>query len=198
MHCSYVYRHAIIIFSLQYLIMIRVQQSSKFNLLLFFAVISVQKATCTIYYVIPDDDYSSHHDRGANSFSLQHYLNNTSKYLVSHNQFHFMPGQYHINSDLIFKDINNFSVIGIDQCVITCTSPASIVIVNVSNVTLHNISLINCVKHHKYYFNMTYLLSTFHSPSFIKITDYHTSVFLYNSSSVTICDCLCKNQPCSH
>ena len=99
-----------------YFIMNNVQQSSKFNfLLLFFAVISVQKATSTIYYVIPDDDYSSHHyDRGANSFSLQHYLNNTSKYFVSHNQFHFMPGQYHINNYLIFKDINNFSVIGID------------------------------------------------------------------------------------
>ena len=176
-----------------YLIMINVQQSSKFNFLLFFAVISVQTATSTIYYVIPDDDYSSHHyDRGANSFSLQHYLNNTSKYFVSHNQFHFMPGQYHITSDLIFKDINNFSVIGIDQCVITCTSPASIVIVNVSNIILHNIKLINCIKHHKDYFNMTYLLNslyeTFFSPSFSKITDYHTSVFLYNSSSVTICN----------
>ena len=175
--------------------MIRVQQSSKFNFLSFFAVISVQTATSTIYYVIPDDDYSSHHyDRGANSFSLQHYLNNTNKYFVSHNQFHFMPGQYHINSDLIFKDINNFSVIGIDQCVITCTSPASIVIVNVSNVTLHNIKLINCIKHHKDYFNVTYLLNSLYatlglpSPSFSKITDYHTSVFLYNSSSITICN----------
>ena len=163
--------------------MIRVQKSSKYNFLLFYAIISVQTATSTIYYIIPDDDYSSHHyDRGANSFSLQHYLNNTSKYFVSHNQFHFMPGQYHINSDLIFKDINNFSVIGIDEFVITCTSPASIVIVNVSNVTLHNISLINCVKHHgkDYWY--------YASSSFSKITDYHTSVFLYNSSSVTICN----------
>ena len=175
--------------------MIHVQRSSKFNFLLFFCIIYLQKATSTIYYVIPDDDYSSlHYDRGANTFSLQHYLNNTSKYFVSHNQFHFMPGQYHINSDLIFKDINNFSVIGIDQCVIACTSPASIVIVNVSNVTLHNIKLINCIKHHKDYFNVTYLLNSLYatldlpSPSFSKITDYHTSVFLYNSSSVTICN----------
>ena len=65
-------------------------------------------------------------------------------------------------------------------------------IVNVSNITLHNVKLINCIKHHKDYFNMTYLLNslytTFHSPSFSKITDYHTSVFLYNSSSVTICN----------
>ena len=75
-----------------------VQQTATFNLLLLFLTIFLHKATSTTYYIIPDDDdYSSHHyDSGANSFSLQHYLNNTSKYFVSHNQFHFMQGQYHI------------------------------------------------------------------------------------------------------
>ena len=135
----------------------------------------MQKATSTIYYVIPDDDYSSHHhDREAKPFSLQHYLINNSKYFVSHNQFHFMPGQYHITSDLIFKDINNFSVIGINQCVITCNSPASIVIVNVSNVTLQNISLIHCLKRHKDYFNVTYF-NLWYARDFVpfsKITEY--------------------------
>ena len=170
--------------------MIGVQQIATFNfLLLLFGAISLHKAISTIYYVIPDDDYSLHHyDKGANSFSLQYYLNNTTKYFVSHNQFHFMPGQYHINKDLIFEDINNFSVIGIDQCVIICTLPASIVIVNVCNVTLHNIKLINCTKHHKDYFNVTYFNSGHSVPSFSNITVYHTSVLLYNSSSVTICN----------
>ena len=173
------------------------QQTATFNLLLLFLIIFLHKATSTTYYVIPDDDYSSHHyDSGANSFSLQHYLNNTSKYFVSHNQFHFIQGQYHISNDLIFKDINNF-FIGIVQCVIICTSPASIVVVNVSNVTLQNIKLINCMKHQDDYFNVTYLISQYmyrsmHDrrsrsiPSFSKVTNYHTSVFLYNSSSVTV------------
>ena len=172
-----------------------VQQTATFNLLLLLLTIFLHKATSTTYYVIPDDDDdpSHHYDSGANSFSLQHYLNNTSKYFVSHSQFYFMQGQYHISSDLIFKDISNFSVIGIDQCVIICTSPASIVMVNVSNVTLQNIKLINCMKHHDDYFNVTYLNSQYmydrHSiPSFSKVTNYHTSVFLYNSSSVTIHD----------
>ena len=172
--------------------MTNVQQSSNFNfLLLFFAVISVQKATSTIYYVIPDDDYSSHHHDRGETLLVYSIISITPVNILSHNQFHFMSGQYHINDDLIFKDINNFSVIGIDQCVITCTSPAGIVIGNVSNITLHNIKLINCIKHHKDYFNVTYLLNslykTFFLPSFIT-TDYHTSVFLYNSSSVTICN----------
>ena len=171
-----------------------VQQTVTFNLLLLLLTIFLHKATSTTYYVIPDDDYSSHHyDSGENSFSLQHYLNNTSKYFVSHNQFHFMQGQYHISNDLIFKDISNFSVIGIDQCVIICTSPASIVMVNVSNVTLQNMKLINCIKHHDDYLNLTYLISQYmydrHTmPSFSKVTNYHTSVFLYNSSSVTVHD----------
>ena len=105
-----------------------VQQTAIFNLLLLLLTIFLHKATSTTYYVIPDDDdYSSHHyDSGANSFSLQHYLNNTSKYFVSHNHFHFVQGQYYISNNLIFKDISNFSVIGIDRCVIICTSPASI------------------------------------------------------------------------
>ena len=175
-----------------------VQQTATFNLLLLLLTIFLHKATSTTYYVIPDDDYSSHHyDSGANSFSLQHYLNNTSKYFVSHNQFHFTQGQYHISNDLVFKDISNFSVIGIDQCVIICTSPASIVMVNVSNVTLQNIKLINCMKHHDDYFNVTYLVlqyiyrsmyTRYSIPSFSKVTNYDTSVFLYNSSSVTVHD----------
>ena len=172
-----------------------VQQTATFNLMLLLLTIFLHKVTSTTYYVIPDDDdYSSHHyDSGANSFSLQHYLNNTNKYFVSHNQFHFMQGQYHLSNDLIFNNISNFSVIGTDQCVIICTSSASIVMVNVSNVTLQNIKLINCMKHHDDYFNMTYLNSQYtydihFIPSFSKVTNYHTSVILYNSSSVTVHD----------
>ena len=46
----------------------------------------------------------------------------------------------------------------------------------------------NCIKHHNIYnyFVMTYLLDSQYTTCFSKITDYHTSVFLYNSSSVTI------------
>ena len=168
-----------------------VQQTTMFNLLLLLLTIFLHKVTSCIYHVIPDDHHSSHHyDRGTNSFTLQHYLNNTSKYFVSHNQLHFMPGQYHINNDLILKDISNFSMIGIDQCVIICTSPASIVIVNVSNVTLQNIKLINCMKHHNNYFNVTlssqHMYATHSIPSFSKVIKYDASVFLYNSSSVTL------------
>ena len=91
--------------------------------------------------------------RDVNYFTLQHYHNNNRKYFVSHNQFHFMAGHYYISNDLIFKNINNFSLIGNDQCVITCTSPASVLIINVTSFIFRNIKLMNCIKSHKEYFN---------------------------------------------
>ena len=60
--------------------------------------------------------------------------------------------------------------------------------VNVSNVTLQNIKLINCMKHHGDYFNVTYFVSSSRYPSFSKVTNYDTSLFVYNSSSVTVHD----------
>ena len=135
--------------------MIHIKQciAISFSVLLFLVALLVHKVTSATYFVIPDD-YSSHHT-DANTFSLQHYLNNTSKYFVSHNQFHFMQGWYYINNDLIIKDIDNFTITGptIGQCNIICTSPASVVVMNVNNSKFQNINLINCIKKQKHYFN---------------------------------------------
>ena len=94
------------------------------------------------YYVIPDD-YSVNNYTNSNTFTLQHYLNNTSKYFVSHNQLHFIQGQYCINSDLVFKRIYNFTLNG-HGSVIICSSPASIIVTNAATFTLQNIILIDC------------------------------------------------------
>ena len=158
---------------------------------LFLFAIYLHIATSTIYYVIPDDYvYSYDRSRDVNHFTMQHYHNNTRKYFVSHNQFHFIPGQYYISDDLIFKNINNFSLVGSDQCVITCTSPASVLMINVTSFTFQNIKLINCIKCHKEYFdaNITYFDRQYarDTEPFSKVTQYRTSVFLYNSSSVII------------
>ena len=152
----------------------------KLNLLLLIIIVALllHKVTSTTYFVIPDD-HSSHH-MDINTFSLQHYLNNTSKYFVSHNQFHFMQGQYYINNDLVIKDVDNFTLTGIGQCTIICTSPASIVIMNANNTKFLSINLINCTKIFKDYFNITSFTP------FSKVTDYYTSLLIYNSSSVII------------
>ena len=101
--------------------------------------------TSVTYYVIPDH-YSVHNYTNSNSFTLQHYLNNTSRYLVSHNQLHFLAGQYYINSDLVFKDVYNFTLTGnaINQSIIICTSSAGILVINANSFTMQNIGLIDC------------------------------------------------------
>ena len=65
---------------------------------LLFLTSLLRMAASTTYYVIPDD-YPLHNYTSSNTFTLQHYLNNTSEYFVSHNQLHFFPGQYHKNAD---------------------------------------------------------------------------------------------------
>ena len=160
--------------------MIHVEKYTTLNFLSLIITVALRlhKVTSTTYFVIPDD-HSSHH-MDTNTFSLQHYLNNTSKYFVSHNQFHFMQGQYYINNDLVIKDVDNFTITGIGKCTIICTSLASIVIMNVNNTKILNINLINCTKNSKDYFNIT-----FFTP-FSKVTDHYTSLLLYNRISVII------------
>ena len=101
-----------------------------------------------------------------------------------------MQGEYHINSDLVIKDVDNFTLMGPEcgQCAFICTSLANVVVINASNIHFQNINLINCIKDHKEYFNTSYFDKFYarHSISFSKVTDYYTSLFLWNSSSVTI------------
>ena len=81
---------------------------------------------------------------------------------------------------MVIKDVDNFTITGIGQCTIICTSPASIVIMNASNTEFLNINLINCTKNCKDYFNITSFTP------FSKVTDYYTSLLLYTSSSIII------------
>ena len=61
-------------------------------------------ATSTTYYVIPDH-YPLHNFTNSNTINPQQDLNNTSEYFISHNRLYFLPGQYYISSNLVFKDI---------------------------------------------------------------------------------------------
>ena len=170
--------------------MAHVEKCTTLNFSLLCVLLLAHKVISTTYFVIPDD-YSSHHT-DTNTFSLQHYLNNTSKYFLSHNQFYFMESQYYLNSDLIIKDIDNFTITGptIGQCNIICTSPASIVVMNVNNIKFKNINLINCIKDHKDYFNASNFDRCFPKQyvyrPFSKVISYHTFLLLYNCSSVII------------
>ena len=100
----------------------------------------------TVYYVMPDDHY---HPINDNTYTLQHYLNNTNKYFTSNTQLHFLPGQYYLNNDVIIQDVTNFSLIGnrtneIINTVISYTSPAGITIIKGSNITVANVAMNDC------------------------------------------------------
>ena len=108
---------------------------------LLFLTSLVYTATSKTYYVIPAD-YSINNYTRSNTFTLQHYLHNTSEYFASHNQLHFIQGQYCISSDLVFKNIYNFTLNG-HGSIIICSSSASIIVTNAANFTLKNIILID-------------------------------------------------------
>ena len=103
-------------------------------------------STSTVYYVMSDDHY---HPINDNTYTLQHYLNNTNKYFTSNTQLHFLPGQYYLNNDLIIQGVSNFSLIGnrineVINTVINCTSPAGVVVVGSSNILIANIVMNEC------------------------------------------------------
>ena len=165
--------------------MIHAEKFTRINLFILLVVLLLHKVTSTTYFVIPDD-YPLHHT-DANTYILQHYLNNTSKYFVSHNQLHFIQGQYYIDDDVIIKDIDNFTITGIGQCTIICTTPASVVIMNARNIKIMNIDLTNCINSHRHYFSINYF-NIFYADSlpFSKTKDHCASVTLCSSSSVII------------
>ena len=110
----------------------------------------VQSTSCSrVYHVIPDDHYST----SDNTYTLKHYLNNTSKYFTSNVQLHFLPGQYFLNTDLIISNISNFSLVGNISdgevhTVINCTSPAGVFVEKSTSILISNIAMWECSNHY--------------------------------------------------
>ena len=88
-----------------------------------------------IHYVIPKNYQVASTNNYNYANTLQHFLNNSKKFFVSHVQLYFMPGEHYLNIDMVLKDISNFTITGINYTV-TCTSPASITAVNISDLKL--------------------------------------------------------------
>ena len=112
----------------------------------------LHSTTSTVYYVMPDDHY---HPINDNTYTFQHYLNNTNKYFTSNTQLHFLPGQHYLNNDLIIQGVSNFSLIGnrtneVINTVINCTSPAGIAVVGSSNIVIANIVMNECRNDHNF------------------------------------------------
>ena len=98
----------------------------------------------------PDDHYypktTSHH-----CHNLQHYLLNTTKYFTSNAQLFFPPGLHHLHTDLIIQNVHNISLIGSTtngttlDTVIQCNSSVGIVMANITNLIVTNITIRSCL-----------------------------------------------------
>lgn len=124
-----------------------------FLLFLFPSLPHITNAT-NIFYVTTDN----YHNPSANSsfHNLQYYINNANKYFTSNTYLYFLPGQHHLNTDFIINSTTNFTVAG-NHSIITCTAPASIRVINVTDFTLTNIDLFHCGKDNEYYVYTNYL-----------------------------------------
>ena len=133
----------------------------------------------TVQYVI-----SEHVHENNCTATLQHYLDNSERYFVSHHQLYFLQGEHHLSADLVLKDIKNFTITGMNFTII-CTLPASIIAVNVTNLKLQNIHLNNCGKNQSMYFNSTYFSSEYKSnPELLNKIGFNSSVLLHYCFSV--------------
>jgi len=104
----------------------------------------------TVYNVTPDDYYypnaTCHHYH-----NLQHYLLNTTKYFTSNTQLFFLPVLHHLHTDLIIQNVYNISLIGsttngtTPDIVIQCNSSVSIVMTNITNLKVTNITVRSCL-----------------------------------------------------
>ena len=121
-------------------------------LLLTLTLISLLlKIDTTVYYVTTDD----HNGGDRNTYSLQHYLMNTTKYFISHNQLYFLSGQHFLQSDFTLQNVKNFTISG-NNSIITCKNLSiGIVFTNVTNITLKDIKIVQCGKDHKVILNVS-------------------------------------------
>ena len=114
----------------------------------------ILKTDATIYYVI-NDEFDNHHRDGTNTYSLQHYLMNTTKYFISHNQLHFLSGEHFLQSDFTLENVENFTISG-NNSIITCKNLSTgIILSNATNTTLKDIKIVQCGKEYKVTLNVS-------------------------------------------
>ena len=122
-------------------------------------------STCTVYTVTPDDHYypntTCHH-----CHNLQHYLLNITKYFTSNTQLLFLPGLHHLHTHLIIQNVHNISLIGSTangttlDTVIQCNSSVGILMNNVTNLTVRNVTIRADCEKFDYSFVLTHVVVT--------------------------------------
>jgi len=129
--------------------------SCKFSIILLLLHIT----TATVYYVTPDDQYST----DSNTFTLQHYLSNANRYFISHTDLRFLPGKHNLTENLLIENINNFSLTGnrtngIIKTILTCTTSCGVAVIDSSDIIMENIIISACNMYDELFENASLLL----------------------------------------
>ena len=99
----------------------------------------------TVHHVIPDDEYNPCNGTTRTS-TLQHYLNNTKRYVKSHTEWWFKQGHHFLCKDWMLKNVSNFTIKG-NNSTLSCIKPSlGIAIVNVTSITIMNLHIKHCSK----------------------------------------------------
>ena len=95
------------------------------------------------YTVIPDDGYYPN-ATCLHCHNLQYYLQNSSKYFTPNIRLLFLPGIHFLYTDFIIKNVHNVSIIGRNSLVIQCNSLVGIIMKNITNLSIENMTIENC------------------------------------------------------
>ena len=100
-----------------------------------------------IYHVIPDNGSTIYYST-TRTITLQHYLNNTDRYLKSNTEIWFKQGCYCLHKDWIMNNVSNIIVNG-NGSTLSCDKPSiGIAINNVTNITIKNLHIKHCSKNY--------------------------------------------------
>ena len=144
---------------------------------LLLATSSLHIAATIDYYVIPDGEYSDDN----NTHTLDYYLNYTNSSSKYFNKLNFKQREYYLKSEFILANFYNISMIGNGASII-CEPNVGVTFINVTNITLENMSFINCVKYRKDYFALNYSQCMELNILTNKIYSQHASIMFYNCS----------------
>ena len=109
-------------------------------------VLLVCATNCTIYNVIPNDDYYYPNTTCHHCHSLHYYHLKSIKYFTSNIHLVFFPGIHHLHSDLIIENAYNILLIGKNatNTIIDCNLSGGIAMKNITNLVIQNIVIKNC------------------------------------------------------
>jgi len=148
-----------------------------FNIILLLAISLFGVTNSIVYYVVPDDKYYSSANRSTRTFTLQHFLNNTSKYFKPHTVLSFKHGHHTLYKDLMLQDVNEFTINGNNSTFSCIKSSLGIAIINVTNITIKNLHINQCSK--------DYTINLKHKSGYTPLAT-KTALFVNHSADVVI------------